>query len=211
MIKPKVVLLIFVSGKIVLTGAKVTDFRCQTGFLLQILTFPSACKGTRGDLYSVQHDLHRAMRVPQAVTTAWSATPLCLHAGGSAKLLFTRLGTCGIPSDLSTLAERLPVIKKLAFQRLHTCTLIPISPYPARIYWQIPYYKVHIRALRPSVLVIALSMTVYSEAFNIGRDSAEYINWQLLSEFFGATDFTYSQIAVLCMAPSPKGVRASRD
>ena len=35
MIKPKVVLLIFVSGKIVLTGAKVTGHSLVASFLLQ--------------------------------------------------------------------------------------------------------------------------------------------------------------------------------
>jgi transcription initiation factor TFIID TATA-box-binding protein len=38
MIKPKVVLLIFVSGKIVLTGAKVRSFtRCRTGARADVL------------------------------------------------------------------------------------------------------------------------------------------------------------------------------
>ena len=85
MIKPKVVLLIFVSGKIVLTGAKVDIWSWVVAEVL-LLTFPSACEGAGGDIHGVQHDLHRAMRVPQAVTTAWSATPLCPHAGGGAKL-----------------------------------------------------------------------------------------------------------------------------
>ena len=44
-----------------------------------MLTFPPACEGAGGDIYGVQHDLHRAMRVPQAVTTAWFATPLHPH------------------------------------------------------------------------------------------------------------------------------------
>ena len=98
MIKPKVVLLIFVSGKIVLTGAKV-DIRSWVFPEFLLLTFPSACEGAGGDIHSVQHDLHRAMRVPQAVTTAWSATPPCPRAGGDAKLhLYStrRLDTLGL-------------------------------------------------------------------------------------------------------------------
>ena len=82
MIKPKVVLLIFVSGKIVLTGAKV-----NIPFLTRVLhsalrarrlvdslryTFADAVVfvdrlGQRGDLYSVQHYLHGALRIPQAL------------------------------------------------------------------------------------------------------------------------------------------------
>ncbi len=70
MIKPKVVLLIFVSGKIVLTGAKVTGHSLSASCaLLQKLTFPSGCEGAGGDIHGVQHDLHCAMRIPQAVMT----------------------------------------------------------------------------------------------------------------------------------------------
>ena len=100
MIKPKVVLLIFVSGKIVLTGAKVTGRPLDSRLLASPkLTFPSVCEGAGGDIHGVQHDLHRAMRVPQAVTTAWSATPPCPRAGGGAKLhLYStrRLDTLGL-------------------------------------------------------------------------------------------------------------------
>ena len=70
MIKPKVVLLIFVSGKIVLTGAKV-DIRSWVFPEFLLLTFPSACKGAGGDIHGIQHDLHHAMQIPQAITTAW--------------------------------------------------------------------------------------------------------------------------------------------
>ena len=69
------------------------------GFLLQMLTFPFACEGAGGDIHGVQHDLHRALRVPQAVTTAWFATP-CPHAGGSVKLLFRSIGFLRIFLDL---------------------------------------------------------------------------------------------------------------
>ena len=69
MIKPKVVLLIFVSGKIVLTGAKVDIWSWVVAEVL-LLTFSSVCEGAGGDIHGVQHDLHRAMRVPQAVMTA---------------------------------------------------------------------------------------------------------------------------------------------
>ena len=157
MIKPKVVLLIFVSGKIVLTGAKVTGLRCSLGSYCKVLTFPSACEGAGGDIHGVQHDLHRAVRVPQAVMTAWSATPLCPHAGGSATLLFHSIGHLWIPSDLSTLASGKggcrPLLKKLAFQRLdiHTphfplsCTYILANTILQSTYsW----------TLCPSVLVI---------------------------------------------------------
>jgi hypothetical protein len=58
-----------------------------------MLTFPSACEGAGGDIYGVQHDLHRAMRVPQAVTTAWSATPLHPHTRvGVQNCSFIRFG-----------------------------------------------------------------------------------------------------------------------
>ena len=71
MIKPKVVLLIFVSGKIVLTGAKVSGHALGVYlFLLHMLISVFMCEGAGGDLHGVQHDLHRAMRVPQAVRTA---------------------------------------------------------------------------------------------------------------------------------------------
>ena len=73
MIKPKVVLLIFVSGKIVLTGAKVwVDFHNRDlrpfNRLTRVLTFTSSSPGPRGDLYSFQHDLHCALRIPQALS-----------------------------------------------------------------------------------------------------------------------------------------------
>lgn len=95
MLKPKVVLLIFVSGKIVLTGAKVST--CFTYMLLSRtpscvphllsclllccvdesvvlilfveleLTPPLPTSGQGRDLHGLQHDLYRVVRVPQAV------------------------------------------------------------------------------------------------------------------------------------------------
>ena len=70
MIKPKVVLLIFVSGKIVLTGAKVGANFLNRDHTIDrstrvLIAFSS---GPRGDLYGFQHDLHRALRIPQAIS-----------------------------------------------------------------------------------------------------------------------------------------------
>ena len=57
MLKPKVVLLIFVSGKIVLTGAKVMPFRVLV--LYQTID-PRGHSDPRGDLHRIQYDLSRA-------------------------------------------------------------------------------------------------------------------------------------------------------
>jgi hypothetical protein len=73
MIKPKVVLLIFVSGKIVLTGAKVyvVSFdREQLLFMMAYVVILIAVvvgSGSGRDIHGVQHDIHGVMRVPQAV------------------------------------------------------------------------------------------------------------------------------------------------
>ena len=74
MIKPKVVLLIFVSGIIVLTGVKVTGRSLGMSLLaLPTLTFPSACEGAGGDIHGVQHDIH------QTATTSQQLRPRRLH------------------------------------------------------------------------------------------------------------------------------------
>jgi Transcription factor TFIID (or TATA-binding protein, TBP) len=82
MIKPKVVLLIFVSGKIVLTGAKVIYLSCSFGCrnVAVLLTFnscitladttPNRSLGEGRDLYGVQHHLHGALRIPKAMNVA---------------------------------------------------------------------------------------------------------------------------------------------
>ena len=170
MIKPKVVLLIFVSGKIVLTGAKVTGRASRV--LLRKLTFPSVCEGAGGDIYGVQHDLHRAMRVPQAVTTAWPVTPPRPHMGGSVKLRFHFVERAWIPSDLclscSASAKngcRVSLLKKSAFQlpaHAHSPFPLPCMYILANTILQNTYSW----TFRPFVLVIALSMAVYSEALD---------------------------------------------
>ena len=183
MIKPKVVLLIFVSGKIVLTGAKVTGHSLVASLLLlQKLTFPSACEGAGGDIHGVQHDLHRAMRVPQAVTTAWSATPPRPHTGGSVKSRFdfcrAHMDTFGPQSRFffGTCKERMPrvTLEKVSFSApLHTHT--PPSPLPCMyILANTILQNTYSWTLRPFVLVIALSMAVYSEALDSIREI-----WQL--------------------------------
>jgi hypothetical protein len=175
MIKPKVVLLIFVSGKIVLTGAKVTGFSLGAiRVSLQELTFPSGCEGAGGDIHGVQHDLHRAMRVPQAVTTAWPVTPPRPHTGGGVKLCsdFYR-ARAWIPSDLSLNFSasvkngcRMSLLKKKpAFQRpTCTCTL-PLPPTCTYILANTILQNTYSWTFRPPVLVIALSIAVYSESF----------------------------------------------
>jgi len=182
MIKPKVVLLIFVSGKIVLTGAKVTGHSLVASFvLLQKLTLPSGCEGAGGDIHGVQHDLHRAMRVPQAVTTAWSATPPRPCTGGSVKSRFDFVERTWIPLDLSLVffgtakdACQVSLLKKPAFELLthaHSPFPLPCKYILANTILQNTYSW----TLRPFVLVIALSMAVYSEALdsivvNVGGD-----------------------------------------
>lgn len=75
MIKPKVVLLIFVSGKIVLTGAKVMLLSVFLNnamslsltlfnYSVTLLTITYRSLGERGDLYRFQHHLHCALRIP---------------------------------------------------------------------------------------------------------------------------------------------------
>ena len=174
MIKPKVVLLIFVSGKIVLTGAKVTGHSLGAGrVLLRELTFPSVCEGAGGDIHGVQHDLHRAVRVPQAVTTAWPVTPPRPHSGGSVKLRFHFAERGWIPSDRSLSCSasaksgcRMSLLKKKpAFQRpthAHFPFPLPCTYILANTILQNTYSW----TFRPPVLVIALSMAVYSESFD---------------------------------------------
>lgn len=61
MIKPKVVLLIFVSGKIVLTGAKVgIGSYAAFDFYAKLCT----STGQRRNLYGIQHYLYCALRIP---------------------------------------------------------------------------------------------------------------------------------------------------
>ena len=130
MIKPKVVLLIFVSGKIVLTGAKVTGRSLDISLLaLPTLTFPSACEGAGGDIHGVQHDLHCAVRVPQAVTTASRAAPPRPHRGGSMKLRYQSIARLRTPRSHSFVSTRkrllwLSLEKEVAW---YTCT-IPSPP-----------------------------------------------------------------------------------
>jgi Transcription factor TFIID (or TATA-binding protein, TBP) len=175
MIKPKVVLLIFVSGKIVLTGAKVTGHSLGASRLLRKLTFPSGCEGAGGDIHGVQHDLHRAMRVPQAVTTAWPVTPPRPHTGGGVKLCSARtfIERTWIPLDLSLNFSasakngcRVSLLKKKpAFQRpTCTCTL-PLPPTCTYILANTILQNTYSWTFRPPVLVIALSIAVYSESF----------------------------------------------
>jgi transcription initiation factor TFIID TATA-box-binding protein len=61
MLKPKVVLLIFVSGKIVLTGAKV----CR--LIIVVTSTDIHCPGPRGNLHGFQHHLPCAPRVQETV------------------------------------------------------------------------------------------------------------------------------------------------
>lgn len=74
MLKPKVVLLIFVSGKIVLTGAKVKacSFFLPPGGVFvspSARTFADLLIGPRRDLHSIQHNLHGVVRVQETVTS----------------------------------------------------------------------------------------------------------------------------------------------
>ena len=111
-----------------------------------MLTFPSACEGAGGDIHGVQHDLHRALRVPQAVTTAWFATPPCPHVGGSVKLLFPSTGHLRILLDLILFFFS----KRLA----HT-------PFP------LPCTYILANSIQDTLCFsIALSMTVYSEPYD---------------------------------------------
>jgi Transcription factor TFIID (or TATA-binding protein, TBP) len=168
MIKPKVVLLIFVSGKIVLTGAKVSGHALGVYLLLlHMLIFLFVCEGAGGDLHGVQHDLHRAMRVPQAVMTASCPAPPAHTRAGSRNSL--RLLRGCTPRDTSLLMAAVKTGRCFSVsQEVGFCLVShahPLSPpYPARIYFAIPYYKIHIAGLAVFVLVIALSMTVYNEA-----------------------------------------------
>jgi hypothetical protein len=171
MIKPKVVLLIFVSGKIVLTGAKVTGPSLSAiRMFLPKLTFPSGCEGAGGDIHGVQHDLHRAMRVPQAVTTAWPVTPPRPHTGGSVKLRLDFVERTWIPSDFSLSCSasaqngcRVSLLKKKpALQRpthAHSPFPLPCTYILANTILQNTYSW----TFCPFVLVKALSMAVYSE------------------------------------------------
>ena len=90
MIKPKVVLLVFVClGKNRSHWCKGNYSFLDLSFLeLPTLTLPFACEGAGGDIHGIQHDLHRALRVPQAVTTRSRVTPPCPHPGGSVKLRY---------------------------------------------------------------------------------------------------------------------------
>lgn len=94
MIKPKVVLLIFVSGKIVLTGAKVKFHfflspwvpaarvaapvsNNRDSSMLTLPSFVDLSIGQGRDLHGVQYHLHRALRIPQTlISKSLSSTPL---------------------------------------------------------------------------------------------------------------------------------------
>lgn len=83
MVKPKVVLLIFVSGKIVLTGAKVRlpspplrSSRPAASPRSLLTRFLSRTAVPRGDLPGLRPDLPRPERVPQAVSELRLARPL---------------------------------------------------------------------------------------------------------------------------------------
>ena len=166
MIKPKVVLLIFVSGKIVLTGAKVTGYSLDSRLhALPRLTFPSVCEGAGGDIHGVQHDLHRAVRVPQAVTTASRATPPRPHPGGSVKLryqLMARLRTfwVSIPPLLRENGWYGSLLKKKSNFPLRTHAQSHF-PLPCTYIFTIQYYDLHILGLCVLfVLVIVLPITI---------------------------------------------------
>jgi hypothetical protein len=119
------------------------------GFLLQILTFLSACEGAGGDIHGVQHDLHRALRVPQAVTTAWFATPPRPQTGGSVKLLFPSTGHLRIHSDL--------ILYSFSKTLAH-------SPFP------LPCTYILANSIQDTLCFsIALSMTVYNEPYDSGQ------------------------------------------
>ncbi len=154
MIKPKVVLLIFVSGKIVLTGAKVTGHFLDINLLvLPILTFPSVCEGAGGDIHGVQHDLHRAMRVPQAVTTASHATPPLPHSGGTKLRYCAHMDTSG---PLSSCSEKTVAMKLSVW---YTCTFPPTPT--LQVYIHDTLHKLPILGIRaPFVLVIVPPMTI---------------------------------------------------
>jgi hypothetical protein len=171
MIKPKVVLLIFVSGKIVLTGAKVSGPSLDVYLLfLHVLTFPSACEGAGGDIHGVQHDLHRAMRVPQAVRTASRCAPPRPREGGIATWRYHMIARLWIPWDLTTLATVKTGWRSLLRRKSSFCPLTHAHspfPLPSTYIFAIPYYKIHtVGLLVLFVLVIALSMTVYIEALD---------------------------------------------
>lgn len=68
MIKPKVVLLIFVSGKIVLTGAKVTNLCIDA-----VIAHSHLSPGPRGNLHRIQHDLYSVVRVPETISGSRSS------------------------------------------------------------------------------------------------------------------------------------------
>ena len=165
MIKPKVVLLIFVSGKIVLTGAKVTGRSLDMNLLAFTQTNPSACEGAGGDIHGVQHDLHRAMRVPQAVTTASRAAPPRPHPGGSVKLRYqsmARLWTPWVPIPLflrENCYHGLSLGKEVRFSACYTCTIH--FPPTLHVYIHNTVLRTtYSRTLRPFVLVIVPPMTI---------------------------------------------------
>ena len=85
MIKPKVVLLIFVSGKIVLTGAKVISLSdshvLRESSLLHVECAPPS--GSRRDIRRVQHYLYGAHGVPKGIMSL----PLLVLLGASLSLL----------------------------------------------------------------------------------------------------------------------------
>ena len=76
MIKPKVVLLIFVSGKIVLTGAKVIPF--QDGCLDSTHRLVRLA-GSRRDIHRLQHHLYSAGRIQKTLDGLFYPLPPTLR------------------------------------------------------------------------------------------------------------------------------------
>lgn len=89
MVKPKVVLLIFVSGKIVLTGAKVRRVVVRTSVCTCRATpDPLSCSdharaATRRDLSGFRSDLPGPERVPQALITGFTLNSLVVSQGNN--------------------------------------------------------------------------------------------------------------------------------
>jgi hypothetical protein len=168
MIKPKVVLLIFVSGKIVLTGAKVMVSGASWVLIADISFRVWRCgrRYTRRSTRSTPCYASSASRNDRVVrhsslpTRAWGcATTLSFD--------WTRVDTVG-SRYFGFQEERLPVTlsKKPAFHRL----VLAHSPFPLPCTYILAHtilQNTYSWTFCPFVLVIALSMTVYSEAFDI--------------------------------------------
>jgi hypothetical protein len=90
MLQPKVVLLIFVSGKIVLTGAKVSQVGVR---LLGKLLIPT---GSRRNIPGFQSHLHRVVRIPKALEARKLAFSITKHPSPSFFLPLAGTLTVGI-------------------------------------------------------------------------------------------------------------------